>query len=213
MYTVNVSTPLVKQIDDKVTVIINNIRDKARKLLTNCQTYEELSQKLDEYIVSCCDAEVRSISSSMYFDLYGQTSKSRIFSDPELVSEFYALDMRNYLNENCQFKIENHFSCKYSDRQKLGAIVGGGIALGGSLISIGLLLPIGILPSVVVGAVSYPITFKTIEKNNLTNYLVSVELYLKELQANFNNWVQNFETFYCSTIEDMLCKVNYYKHR
>jgi hypothetical protein len=213
MYTVNVSTPLVRQIDDKVTVIINNIREKSRKLLSNCQTYDELSQKLDEYIMSCCDAEIRSISSSVYFDLYGQTSKSRIFSDPELVSEFYALDMRNYLNENCQFKMDNHFSCSYRNRQKLSVMVGGGIAVGGSVISLLLMLPIGIVPSVMVGAVSYPITFKTVEKSNLTNYLVSVELYLKELQSAFNAWVQNLESFYCSTVEDMLCKVNYYKHK
>lgn len=211
MYTANVSVALVKQIDDKVDTIIKKIREKSRKLLNNCNDYKELSQKLDEYITSCCEAEIRSISSSLYFDLYGQTSQSRLFSNPELVSEFYAIDMRNYLNENCQFKMENNFSYHSKNRQKIAIIVGGGIAVIGSLISIGLMLPIGIIPSVIVGGIAYPITFKTIEKNNLINYLVNVELYLKELKTTFTSWIENFEKFYSNTIDDMLCKVNYYK--
>jgi hypothetical protein len=71
------------------------------------------------------------------------------------------------------------------------------------------MLPVGIIPSVLVGAVAYPITNKLTERANLENYLVSVELYLKELKSAFVTWVRKFEALYSETLSDIMCKVNY----
>jgi hypothetical protein len=208
MFTANVETKTIRQIETKVDTIVQNIRDRSRKLLSSCNTYEEACSKLDEYITTCCSSEVRSMSSSMYFDLYSQISQSRLFSNPELVNEFYAIDMRNYLNENCQFQLSERFSYSPKDRQKLAIGVGGGIAVVGTAVSLGLILPLGIVPSVVVGALAYPLTFKTVEKKNVEDYLVTVDLYLKRLKDSFMLWVQQFEEYYSNTVDDIICKVN-----
>ncbi|MCC8068215.1 MAG: hypothetical protein LIO71_00370 [Ruminococcus sp.] len=207
MYTVQISDEISKQIEDKVDDIINSIREKSRKLLNTCNTYDEATSKLGEYITSCCDAESRSISSSLYFDLYSQFSQSRLFSNPELVNEFYALDMRNYLNENCRFNLNDNFSYSSKDRQKYSISIGVGIAIIGSAISIALSLPLGTIPSVLVGAIAYPVTFKTVQNRNIEKYLVDVELYLKRLKSTFMTWVNSFEDCYSETINDLMCKV------
>lgn len=207
MYTVEISREISRQIENKVDSIIDSIREKSRKLLNTCNTYEEVANKLDEYITSCCNAESRSISSSIYFDLYTQFSQSKLFSNPELVNEFYSIDMRNYLNETCKFNIGNAFSYSSKDRQKYSIAIGVGIAIVGSVISVGLSLPLGIIPSVLVGAVAYPITYKTIQSKNIENYLVNVELYLKNLKSTFMSWINSFESCYSETINDLVCKV------
>lgn len=208
MFTANVNIEIIRQIETKIDKIVENIRDKSRKLINNCNTYEEMSKKLDEYISSCCETEVRSIASSLYFDLYTQISQSRLFSNPEIVNEFYALDMRNYLNENCKFNIGENFSYSPKNRQKFAIGIGGGIVVVGSVISLALMLPIGIVPSVIVGALAYPITYKTIERKNIETYLVNVDLYLKALKNKFTNWIAEFENCYSNTIDDIICKVN-----
>lgn len=207
MYTVEITDKTSKQIETKIDNIVNSIRDKSRKLLNTCDTYDEVSNKLKEYIVSCCDTESRSISSSIYFDLYGQFSQSRFFSNPELVKEFYALDMRNYINENCKFNMDSDFSYLSKDRQKYSIAIGGGIALVGSIISVAIALPLGIVPSVIVGAIACPVTYKIIQNSNIENYLVDVEIYLKNLKSAFTSWIDNFESLYAETINDLMCKV------
>jgi hypothetical protein len=67
---------------------------------------------------------------------------------------------------------------------------------------------LGIVPSVVVGALAYPLTFKTVEKKNVEDYLVTVDLYLKRLKDSFMLWVQQFEEYYSNTVDDIICKVN-----
>lgn len=207
MYTVEITDKTSKQIETKIDNIVNSIRDKSRKLLNTCNTYEEVSNKLKEYIVSCCSTESRSISSSIYFDLYGQFSQSKFFSNPDLVKEFYALDMRNYINDNCKFNIDSEFSYLSKDRQKYSIAIGGGIAVVGSIISIAIALPMGIIPSVIVGAIAYPVTYKTVQNSNIENYLVDVEIYLKNLKSAFTSWVNSFESLYSETINDLMCKV------
>lgn len=209
MFTANVNIEVIRQIETKIDKIVENIRDKSRKLINNCNTYEEMSKKLDEYISSCCETEVRSIASSLYFDLYTQISQSKLFANPEIVNEFYAIDMRNYLNENCKFNIGENFTYSPKNRQKFAIGIGGGIAVVGSVISLALMLPIGIVPSVIVGAVAYPITYKTVEKKNIETYLVNVELYLKALKVKFTDWITEFENCYSNTIDDIICKVNF----
>jgi hypothetical protein len=209
MYTANISKELNLQIEDKVDTIIKNVRDKSRKLLTSCNDYGEVSKQLDDYIISCCNAEVRGISASLFSDLHEQASHTKLFNNSELVDEYYSIDMRTYLTSHCYFKMQDNFAIAPKDCKKLAILVGGGIAVVGSAISLLLMLPVGIIPSVLVGAVAYPITNKLTERANLENYLVSVELYLKELKSAFVTWVRKFEALYSETLSDIMCKVNY----
>jgi len=207
MYTAKVSIEIIKQIEKKIDNIIGDIREKSRKLLTTCNTYQEACEKLDKYINSCCDAEIRSISSSIYFDLYAQFSESRLFSNPSLVNEFYSIDMRNYLNDNCKFEVNSGFAYSSKSRKKYALLVSAGIAVVGSLMSLGLTLPIGIIPSIIVGGVAYPVTYRIVQTRNIEDYLVDVEIYLKGLKTNFLSWIDNFETCYSKTIDDLVKKV------
>ncbi|MGN1411546.1 MAG: hypothetical protein ACI4WH_03425 [Oscillospiraceae bacterium] len=206
MFTAKVTAPVLKQVNEKLDNIIKNIRDTSRKLLSTCNTYEEASNKLYEYIYTSCETESRTISSSLYSDLYNQISNSGYFSNVELVNEFYSLDMRNYLSENCKFELEKKFTYSPKDIKKTSIIVAGGIAVVGSVISLMLILPMGIIPSVIVGGVAYPVTSKIIDRKNFENYLFTVEVYLKELKKKFLSWIESFEEYYSETMEGLIQK-------
>jgi hypothetical protein len=169
-----------------------------------CNSYDEVSQKLYNYIVSSCMTESKAISSSLYSDLYGQTSTSRYFQNPDLVNAFYTLDVRSHLEENCRFEITAKFDYTPKDIRKTSLIVSGGIAVVGSVFSLIILTPIGIVPSVVLGAVAYPITSKIMDRKNFEDYLFNVEVYLKELKKKFLTWVESFEDYYSLTVEGLL---------
>ena len=103
--------------------------------------------------------------------------------------------------------MDSDFSYLSKDRQKYSIAIGGGIALVGSIISVAIALPLGIVPSVIVGAIAYPVTYKIIQNSNIENYLVDVEIYLKNLKSAFTSWIDNFESLYAETINDLMCKV------
>lgn len=208
MFMAKVNTQLNKQIEAKIDSITSNVREKARKLLTTCNTYGDAVDRLNEYVSSCCDAEIRGISSSLYFELYTQLSESKIFTNPALVSEFYAIDMRNYMNQNCKFQITDKFSYSEKDKKKISIVLGGGIAVVGSVFSVALSLPTGIIPSVIIGGIVAPVTYSFLNSKNVEDYLVDVELYLKDLKSKILEWVDKFIAFYCETIDDLVFKVS-----
>lgn len=206
MFTAKVSAPVLKQVNEKLDDIIKNIRDTSRKLLSTCNTYEEVSNKLYEYIYTSCETESRTISSSLYTDLYNQISNSGYFSNIQLVDEFYSMDMRNYLSENCKFELEKKFTYSPKNIKKISITVSGGIAVVGSVISLMLILPTGIIPSILIGGIAYPVTSKIMDRKNFENYLFTVEVYLKELKKRFLSWVETFEEYYSETVENLLQK-------
>lgn len=206
MFMAKITAPVLKQVNEKLDTIIDGIRSTSRKLLDTCNSYEEISLQLYDYIRTSCETESRTISASLYTDLYNQISTSAYFSNAELVNEFYSLDMRNYLAENCKFEINKKFEYSPKNIKKISLIVSGSIAIVGSAISIMLILPVGIVPSIIIGGIAYPITSNILDKKNFEDYLFSVEVYLKELKNKFLSWVEQFENYYSETIEELLQK-------
>lgn len=206
MFMAKITAPVLKQVNEKLDTIINSIRSTSRKLLDTCNSYEEVSLQLYDYIKTSCETESRTISASLYTDLYNQISTSAYFSNAGLVNEFYSLDMRNYLAKNCKFELSKKFEYSPKNIKKISLIVSGSIVVVGSAISIMLILPIGIIPSVIFGGVAYPITSNVLDRKNFENYLFSVEVYLKELKNKFLSWIEQFENYYSETIEELLQK-------
>lgn len=173
-------------------------------------------RRITETVSGEIEAASMGYMADIYQELSQETKQEAIFQDAANANKFYALNMRQRINDACRFDIQNlkvySAGVQFKEINRTYASAGaavGSAAVGGILF--GILSSVTELPVMAAvigaalvgvggGAVTY---YKVVPERDKANLLAAVHSFMQELEQELYRWVDGVVVFYHTQVEEL----------
>lgn len=192
------------------------MNDEVNEIVKSSSSSTIATRSIMEYV----SGKIAAASQGYIVDLYGELSKQTLneafFQNPANANRFYELNMRKMISDAYQFDIQKlgaystGIDFKEINRVYAAAVAAvgsatvGGILLWGVSDSEDIPMVVIIAGAVLAGIVGGSVTYaKVVPEKNKTNYFKAVNAFMKELEDNLLDWVDDVIHFYNQKVREL----------
>ena len=195
------------ELQNHINEMFMDFRSRARDILVSSVTFGNASER----ILSMVNSKIAAASDGYLEDIYSilteQIKQDDFFQDPEHLSAFYKLNLREKLHDKYRLDVKAQDICKngivFKEVNKLHmsiASVAGTLVLGGIVKFAFSDFPfvVAILASVAIACAAY---FKVIPLKNSQDFQEAVNQFLSDLENALLKWLAEIEEFFNSEVK------------
>ncbi|MDU1911933.1 hypothetical protein [Fusobacterium sp.] len=179
---------------EKIQNMLKKLKTSSFKLIESDEKSETIINNIYKITFRELDRECEILLKDFYYDMQESLfEKSSFFKNStENRNLFNRYQFRKDIIDNFKFKIEDIKYIEEEDYKKI--IIPGTVVVAGTILAMtsnGLVLPLSIL---IAGLLAYEMK-KANNKKNKENLKKIVQEFLKRIEKNFNNWLEEVERY------------------